>query len=397
MIVSTIRAINRLLFSAAAALLPLALEAGSLEIDDKAIVSEESIADQWENFGHVIEDGENALLQDLWFLGRYHIQHHNTDGSADNDAAWEHRRARFGFQAEMLDHLTIHAHAVGGSDFEPVYNGFTELWARWNFNDLINLTVGQQKHRFTHDRNVSSRYLNYMERSMFTNMLGLDYTPAVTFSGESGNYSYYTGIFSNATGSDMGDAFTEYDSGYSLLYAGTWDLGAYFPTDSADFTASILHSEANANATNLNRYEEAVSAALILTDGPASLVSEVTAAFNSDNGDGLSFNFQPGIYLTDNLQLVGRYQVAMSNDDAGLVAQRRYERPAGLPAGDFYEAVYLGLNYYVIGHRAKIMTGVEYAEMGGEDTLTVWAGFRMFFGPDSNAPFPANSMLEGLW
>lgn len=383
--------------SAALISLPALLGAGSIEIDDKAVISEESIAEQWKEFGHVIQDGDNPLLQDLWFLGRYHIQHHNTDGSTDNDAGWEHRRARFGFQAEMLDHLTIHAQSVSGSDFDPVYNGFTELWLRWQFSDLINLTVGQQKHRFTHDRNVSSRYINYMERSMFTNMLGLDYTPAVTFSGKNGDFNYYTGVFSNATGSDMGEAFTEYDSGWSYLFAGTWDVGAHFPTDTADFTASYLHSDANANATNLDRYNNAVAAALILTEGSASLVSEVTAGFGSDNGDGVALNLQPGVYLTDNLQLVGRYQVAMSNDDAGLVAQRRYERPAGLPAGDFYQAVYLGLNYHLIGHRAKIMSGIEYSEMGGEETFTFWAGFRMFFGPDSNAPFPANSMLEGMW
>ncbi len=379
------------------AAVPGRLMAGSLEIDDKAIVSEESIAEQWENFGHVIEDGENPLLQDLWFLGRYHIQHHNTDGSADNDSGWEHRRARFGFQAEMLDHLTIHAQAVSGSDFEPVYNGFTELWVRWKFTDLLSLSVGQQKHRFTHDRNVSSRYINYMERSMFTNMFGLDYTPAVTLSGKSGDFSYYTGVFSNATGTDMGKAFTDLDSGSSFLFAGTWNVKEHFSTDTADFTASYLHSDANGNATNLNRYDDGLSAALILTEGSTSWVTEVTAGLGSDNGDGVALNFQPGVFLTDKLQLVGRYQVAMSNDDAGLVSQRRYERPAGLPADDFYQALYLGLNYYLIGHRAKIMTGIEYAEMGGEDTLTVWAGFRMFFGPDSNAPFPANAMLDGVW
>jgi len=384
-------------FAFAALAIPLSLAAGPLEIDDKGVFSEESIEEQWASFGHVIKDGENPLLQDLWFLGRHHLHHHNTDGSVDNDAGWEHRRARFGFQAEMLDHLTVHAQAVSGSDFEPVYNGFTELWLRWEFSDLVNLSVGQQKHRFTHDRNVSSRYMNYMERSMFINMMGLDYTPAVTFSGKSGDFNYYTGVFSNATGPDMGEAFTEFDSGWSFLYAGTWDVGSHISTDTAHFTASYLHSDANANATNLNRYDDGIAAALILTEGPTSLVTEVTGGFGSSNGDGVSLNLQPGIYLTDKLQLVGRYQVAMSNDDAGLVAQRRYERPAGLPAGDFYQAVYVGLNYHLLGHRAKIMSGVEYSEMGGEQTVTAWAGYRMFFGPDSNAPFPANAMLEGLW
>jgi phosphate-selective porin OprO and OprP len=381
----------------AALAIPLSLAAGPLEIDDKGVFPEESIEEQWADFGHIVEDGKNPLLQDLWFLGRHHLQHHNTDGSVDNDAGWEHRRARFGFQAQMLDHLTVHAQAVSGFDFEPVYNGFTELWLRWEFSDFVNLSVGQQKHRFTHDRNVSSRYMNYMERSMFINMMGLDYTPAVTFSGQSEAFSYYTGVFSNATGPDMGEAFTEFDSGWSFIYAGTWDVGSHISTDTAHFTASYLHSDANTNATNLNRYDDGITAALILTEGATSLVTEITGGFGSSNGDGASLNLQPGVYLTDKLQLVGRYQVAMSNDDAGLVPQRRYERPAGLPSGDFYQAVYVGLNYYILGHRAKIMSGVEYSEMGGEQTVTAWAGYRMFFGPDSDAPFPANAMLEGLW
>jgi phosphate-selective porin OprO/OprP len=376
--------------------LSLAL-AGPLVIDDKALTSEESIAEQWENFGHVIDDSDNPIIQDLWFLGRYHIHHHNTDGSVDNDSGWEHRRARLGFQAKLFDNLTVHAQSVSGFNLDPVYNGFTELWVRWKFSDFVNLTVGQQKHRFTHDRNVSSRYLNYLERSMFVNMMALDYTPAVTFSGETENFLYYTGVFSNATSSDMGEAFTEFDSGWSYIFAGTWDVTGAVPTERADFTASYLHSDFNANATNLDRYRDAVTAALILSEGPTSLITEITAGFGSDNGDGVSLNLQPGIYLTDKLQLVGRYQIALSNDEVGLVPQRRYERPAGLPSGNAYQAVYAGLNYHLVGHRAKIMTGVEYATMSGENTVTLWAGFRMFFGPDSDAPFPANKMLEGVW
>jgi phosphate-selective porin OprO/OprP len=392
------RRANPLVFALTLNLVNLSLAlAGPLVIDDKALTSEKSIAEQWENFGHVIDDSDNPIIQDLWFLGRYHLHHHNTDGSVGNDSGWEHRRTRLGFQARLFDHLTFHAQSISGSNFEPIYNGFTELWVRWKFDDFANLTVGQQKHRFTHDRNISSRYMNYMERSMFVNMMALDYTPAVTLSGEKGNFNSYTGIFSNAADTDMWRAFTELDSGWSYLFAGTWDVSQAFPTDTADLTASYLHSDFNANATNLNRYPNAISGALILTEGSTSLVSELTAGFGSATGDGVSLNLQPGIYLTDRLQLVGRYQIAMSDDPVGLVPQRRYERPAGLPSGNCYQAIYAGLNYHLIGHRAKIMTGVEYSTMSDENALTVWAGFRMFFGPDSDAPFPGNKMLEGVW
>lgn len=102
-------------------------------------------------------------------------------------------------------------------------------------------------------------------------------------------------------------------------------------------------------------------------------------------------------FLTDTFEVVGRYQLATSSHANGLRAQRRYESPAGMLDGDSYQAVTLGLNRYVAGHRLKLMTSVEYAKMDDRDVFTFFAGFRMFFGPHSNAPFPGNKMLKGRW
>jgi phosphate-selective porin OprO/OprP len=297
----------------------------------------------------------------------------------------------------MLTRLTLHAQAISGSDFEPVYNGFTELWMGWQFCEAVQLTVGQQKHRFTHDRNVSSRYLSFMERSMFTNMMGLDYTPAITLSGRMKRLEYYTGVFSNATGRDIGSAFTEFHSGASFLAACTYDLGRSLGVDSAQFYGSYLHSDWKPGATNLNRFNDAVSGAIILTQGPAALVTELTAGFEGSRGDAVGLQVQPSYFLTDTLEAVGRYQVASASDPKGLRSQRRYESPAGMRDGDFYQAGYLGLNRYLAGHRLKVMTGLEYSKMNSRDVFTFFAGLRMFFGPHSNAPFPGNKLLKGGW
>jgi phosphate-selective porin OprO and OprP len=356
-----------------------------------------TLAEQFENLGLLYKDKKNPILQEFWLLGRYHGHYHDTNGSKGEDAGWEDRRVRLGFQTRLFEHLTLHAQSISGSDFEPAYNGFTELWARWEFDEALNLTIGQQKHRFTHDRNISSRYMNYMERSMFTNMMALDYTPAVTLSGRVGKLEYYTGVFSNATEREMWDAFTDLNSGWSFLAAGTYDLGHLMGSDTSQFYGSLMHSETNANATNFTRFDDAVSGALILTKGSGSLVSEVTYGLGDAKGNAVGLHIEPGYFLTDKLQVVGRYQLATSNDDKGLSSQRRYERAAKLPAGDFYQAGYLGLNYYIAAHRVKVMTGVEYAAMNDEDTITAFVGFRMFFGPQSNAPFPGNKMLKGHW
>ena len=360
-------------------------------------VAEQSLKERFENLGLIYKDKKNPGLQELWVLGRYHGHYHDNDGSHGQDSGFESRRVRLGFQATMFDRLTVHAQAISGSDFEPAYNGFTELWVRWQFAESLNLTVGQQKHRFTHDRNVSSRYMSFMERSMFTNMMGLDYTPAVTLSGRIDKLEYYAGVFSNSAGTDMWESFTELDSGSSFLAAVTYDLGHFLGAETASFYGGYLHSEAHANATNLTRFDDALAGALIFTDGPAAFVAELTAGFGGARGDAIGLNLQPSYFLTDTLEVVSRYQIASSSQATGLSSQRRYERLAGMGNGDAYQAVYLGLNHYIAGHRLKLLTGMEYARMNQRDSFMVWAGIRMFFGPHSNAPYPGNKLLKGKW
>jgi phosphate-selective porin OprO/OprP len=356
------------------------------------------LGDRLENLGLLYENDQNEVLQELWLLGRYHGQYYwarGTEGSAND---YETRRTRFGGQARVLKKLTLHAQAITGSDWDPVYNGFTELWAQWAFSPQIALTIGQQKHRFTHDRNVSSRYLNYLERAMLTNMFGADYTPAVTIQGTVGNTSYYTGVFSNATGTDMGAAFTELNSGHSFLAAAYHNLGSgTLGADSAHLHATYVNSEANERATNFNRFQNGFSSAVILTKGSRSLVTEATAGVGSTDGNAYGINIQPGWFITNAWQLVGRYQYAFSNDTEGLSPQRRYERLTNLPQGDQYQAGYLGLDYYLAKHRLKIMHGIEYSSMSGEHVWTASSMVRFYFGPHSGGAFPMNQMLPGTF
>lgn len=353
-----------------------------------------SLGEKLENLGRLYKNDENPVLQEWWFLGRYHGQAVDVDGDNTHFDDWENRRFRIGSQAKLFEKMTLHAQMVSGFDVNPFYNGFTELWTQWAFDDAFAITVGQQKHRFTHDRNVSSRYLQTLERSMLTNMFNADYTPAITASGKTDSFAYYTGFFSNATSSDMWDSFTELDSGVSFLASGTWDVKKKIELEEAFVNVCYLYSDANENATNLNRFRDGFSTALILTEGPASLVSELLAGLRSENGDAIGINIQPGYFFTEKLQLATRYQLAYADESSGLVAQRRYERNVGLSTGDRYQSGYVGLNYYIAKHRIKWMSGVEYSDMNGQDALTLSFAFRTFWGPHSNGPFPMAKTLK---
>lgn len=357
-----------------------------------------TLAESLENLGRLYQDKNNPVLQELWLLGRYHGQQHWSDANrGPYEESWENRRLRFGIQAKLFNKLTLHAQMVNGTDLEPFYGGFSELWAQWSFSEALNLTIGQQKHRFSFERNVSSRYMNYMERTMLTNMFVLDYTPAVTWSGKIGRFNYYTGLFSNATSRSMGNAFTRLNSGWSFLATLTYDLGKSLGTDTAFVSMSYLRSDSDASATHMNRFEHGLAAAWIFTEGPASFAVEAMSGLGGTRGDAHGLNLQPGLFLTDKLQLVARYQLAISDQPRGLTAQRRYERNVGLNTGDLYRAGYAGLNYYIAGHRLKLMAGVEYSKMGDRDCWTGMATVRLFWGPHSKGPFPMAQTLEGMW
>jgi phosphate-selective porin OprO/OprP len=352
-----------------------------------------SIGDTLENLGRVLGNDSNQYMQELWLLGRFQGQYHWTEASSGEDDGYETRRFRLGGQARMYRHMTIHAQMVSGSDIDPLYNGFTELWAQWAFSPEFAITLGQQKNRFTHDRNVSSRYLNYLERGLLTNMFNADYTPAVTAQGKLRSTSYYAGVFTNSTGQNIGDAFTEFDSGYSYLGTIYQDLGQTLWADSVTLYLAYLHSKANQNATNLDRFDEGLSGAFVFYKGRAAVVTEVVAGLASDDGDAVGLNFQPSYFINNELQLVARYQAALSDSAHGLQPQRRYEKEVGFAAGELYQAGYLGLNYYIAKHRLKLMTGLEYAAMDSQEAWTASAMLRFYFGPHSAATFAKNEIL----
>lgn len=374
-----------------------AAEAGLATVNPDRVIVVDPVGDlgsRLDDLGRISLETEPAWLDELWLLGRYHGQYHWSDGSLGEDQGYETRRARFGFQARLLERMTVHAQMISGRDFEPFYNGFTELWIGWKFDPRLTLTIGQQKHRFTHDRNVSSRYINYLERAQLTNMFRADYTPAINLSGQWGRATYHAGVFSNATGRDIVAAFSEFNSGRSLIGGVYYELEDFPGVDSAHINVTGYDSTANRNATNLNVFGSGLSSALILTRGAGSLITEVTGGFDAEQGDAGGFNLQPALFLTDRLQVALRYQMAVSDREEGLLPQNRYEAPAGLPPGELYQAGYAGLNYYLARHRLKLMSGIEYASMDGEDVWTASTMFRFYFGPHSGSVFPTNNLLH---
>jgi hypothetical protein len=75
-------------------------------------------------------------------------------------------------------------------------------------------------------------------------------------------------------------------------------------------------------------------------------------------------------------------QLATSDDFNDLTVPGRYETlQPGDDKGDTYVSGYLGLNYYMYGHKLKFMNGVEFSQMGDSDYsgYTYMSGLRFSF------------------
>ena len=376
-----------LLLAAAALAQAGAPTSGKAALEASVAVKEESAFDQIWGLTKLYENKDHPVLQELRFTGRYHGQYHWSEGDDTSNEAWEDRRFRLGLEAKLFNDITLKGEMVSGSDFDPFYNGFTELYLQWNPLDAFAIIAGRQKPRFTNDWSTGSRYHNYLERSALLNQFRPDYTPGVAFTGKLGKFNYYTGVFSNSPSDELSDEFGNIE-GISFIAQIGYDLKETLGTDSADWRLEYLCSDSNEDSTIFNHFENGLATSLSVRSGKASLITELLYGVGSESGDVFGVNLQPGYFVTDKLQVVGRYQVATSNGSEGISAQRRYERTVGLGKGGLYKAGYVGANYYIYGNKLKLMGGLEYSTLGGEEQWTGLLGVRVFWGAEVKGSFP---------
>jgi phosphate-selective porin OprO/OprP len=70
----------------------------------------------------------------------------------------------------------------------------------------------------------------------------------------------------------------------------------------------------------------------------------------------------PFVNVTEKFQVVGRYTLVGSDQENG-VRLATYESRVVDGEGDRYDELYLGASYYFYGHRLKLQSGVQFADM----------------------------------
>jgi phosphate-selective porin OprO/OprP len=342
----------------------------------------------------------NPFIQEFALTGRYHGQFADMEGDHGDADGWDNRRFRYGFRAKLWHDFEVKHDFFADLNNGDWYAGFTESSITWKSSDALSISVGKQKPRFSLDWTISSREMLIMERSILINNLGLEYGTGLSVSGKQGQWSYYAGVFNN----DVRDGFTdelEYgdlSGGWSWIGSIAYDLKAQTGLDKAVLRFDYIHMDHDDEDDLLTRFDDALALSFHAKKDQVGVTAEVLwaegdeASSRGTDGEMWGFYFMPTYDITSKLQVVGRYTHA-EGDDYTLRAQGRYERGSeigtvalpGAGYGDNYNAYYLGLTYYLCGHKLKLMSGLEYSEFDGSaangdnDAWTWVNGLRLYW------------------
>lgn len=399
----------------------------------------ESTADRMWSAATLYKDDSNPILQEFSLQGMLQLQsaevhdgdlHYSIDDVRAKksvnarESFWgddvEVRRLRLGIKSKWFNCLKLD----GNLDLDPNFSygsgdpdlipGFAkqilDLYATYSTSDDFSLLLGKREAKFGREQETSSKEILTFERGLLANALYPGELTGVWVKGKgiAGHWLYEAGIYSNERSTGI-DGFQS-DSGTIFLGKFGYDYAGLFGTDTAEVGIHYMHNSGpgditgNGNGGNVGtnlgartspKFSDSVALYTDLTAGRFGLLAEALAG-KGDVGqsDVYGLTILPSYFIYDGLQLVGRFQIAKSVDQSGLSLPGRYEsiansyNPATIDKkGDTYEAAYLGLDYYLYGHKSKLMAGIEWSNLQGQsgdakkdfNGYTISAGYRMNF------------------
>ena len=371
------------------------------------------------------KDESNPILQEFSLQGRLQVQYADGDagghfdiedyknGSPKNeqsvwDDKFEARRARLGFKSKWFQNWKLEGQidADTTDGFGDFYLDIYDLYLTYTQSDALNVTVGKTKVKLGREQEISSKEILTIERSVVSNLLfpGELTGAMVNGKGIQDYWQYELGIY----GSDRVREFSNFDQGAVVLAKVGYDFSSQAHLDSAVASFQYLHNTEpgyqgeelvdNYYSSSSPSFTDVIGLNADIVQGRFGLTTDLLYGFGYkgnaeqkgvnvaiDQPDVFGISIIPSYFIADGLQLVGRVQFATSADPDGLSVASRYEKysPDGITdaKGNTYTSYYAGVNYYLYGHKLKLMNGIEYSHMGGGayDGYTFLSGLRFSF------------------
>jgi phosphate-selective porin OprO/OprP len=224
------------------------------------------------------------------------------------------------------------------------------------------MTFGKQGVPFTVDGATSSRELLTIDRSNLSNNIWFpqEYMPGVSVSGRVAPWVYRGGVYSSGA---MNREYGEFSGDYFTLALLGYDFAKPLGVKEAVLTGNYVYQHPDRDNTFTRQLEHVVSVHLRLEAQRWGLRADVSDAGGYlGQSDMWALMAMPFFNLTDKLQAVGRYTYIDAVNPNGI-RFGTYESRIVPGRGDEYNELYLGANYYFYGHKLKLQTGLQWADM----------------------------------
>lgn len=325
-----------------------------------------------------------STVESVRLAGRLQIDQASVHHDDEEFSDFSLRRFRLGTEIFFRNDIVLSVEA----DFDwdnghPAYNELTDAYVGWQPSKAVNLRAGKHSAPFTLDGMTSSTRLLTIDRSNLANNIWFtdEYMPGISVAGDIDKWTYHFGVYSSG---DRNRGFGDSNGGEFWLGTAGYDFGDRLGTKQALLRLNLVSNEPDPRNGFTQPLEKIASLTFELDTGRWGLGTDVSSARGYLGHSDLSaFMVMPRFDLSDSVQLVARYTRVRSDASNG-VRFARYESEIVEGRGDDYRELYVGLNYYLNGHKLKIQSGAQYADMddrardGGAYAGWAWTmGFRV--------------------
>jgi phosphate-selective porin OprO/OprP len=323
----------------------------------------ESTYDKIWKFAEWYQNDSNPVVQRVFFTGRYQHEYTTIDADEGNLSEWNVRRMRLGPRITMFRTVTVHGEVeLNPEERDPLYVRMTDLYVQWSPNSRLALTLGKHGVPFTLDGSTSSKELLTIDRSNLSNNIWFpqEYIPGISVSGRRAPWVYRFGVYSAG---EANREFGEFNGGVFTLGVVGYDFAKPMGVKEALLSANYVYQRPDSDNTFTRQLEHVVSVNFKYEADRWGVRSDLSGASGYlGQSDLWALMMMPFVNVTDKFQVVGRYTLVDSSDPNG-VRLATYESRVVTNRGDEYNELYVGANYYFYGHKLKLQSGVQFADM----------------------------------
>ncbi|MBI2186988.1 MAG: hypothetical protein HYU37_07660 [Acidobacteria bacterium] len=316
----------------------------------------------WQRFT-IYDNRSNRVVQRVQLSGRFQHEFARIDADEGDHDEWNTRRFRIGPRLTLFRTFTVSAEAeLNPQEMDPLYLRLTDVYVQWSRSARLAVTIGKQGMPYTMDGSTSSKELLTIDRSNLANNIWFpqEYLPGASVSGRAAPWTYRLGVYSAG---EANKEFGKFDGRPATLAVVGYDFAETLGIKEALLSANYVHQSPDRDNTFTRPLEHVVSVNLKLEADRWGLRTDVSAADGYfGQRDLWALTAMPYYNATEKFQLITRYTFIDSDGPNGILLGT-YENRVVRGRGDRFNELYLGANYFFYGHKLKLQSGVEIADM----------------------------------